>query len=175
VPASAFITTGFGTLSAVDDHSSNLKNFNNDSVATLQNGGYGSKVGFGPNGGRNSVSVAHRLWTEGLFDFSVTGTLAVSEADGAASRTVNGSVTVYHNILQVIGTSTFNNVTHSDSCCLPISGSITTVFSAGSVAPTELGLLMVGKSETLTFTSCGEGLLQTYNGTQQTVALSRCY
>jgi hypothetical protein len=174
-PYSVAVTTSYGTYAVIDDHTSNLQNFNGDTITPLLNSGYGSEVTYGANGGRKTLALAHREWSTGLFDFTVSGSLNVSETSGASTRTVTGSVTVYHNRLQIIGTSTLNNVVHNDSCCLPVSGSITTVFSAGSVSPTQLGALAIGKSETMTFDGCGQATLQGYDGTEKTVSLSKCY
>jgi len=169
------VTSRYATLGIIDDRTANLSNFNGDTLATIVNGGYGTQVGFDSAGRRSSLTLAHRIYISGVYDHTLYGNLTVAEASGATSRTVSGTVTTYHNSLEVIGDSVFNNVVHSDMCCLPISGSITTTFRAGSVGPTALGQLAVGKSETLTFTGCGTATYQSYDGTTQSVALSRCY
>ena len=116
-----------------------------------------------------------RLYSS-LFDVSVNGALTITEASaGATSRSVSGAVTVYHNLLRVVGTSVLSNITHSDTCCLPVSGTVTTVFSAGTnVGPTLLGTLLVGKAEVLTITGCGTGTLQRIDGSSVHVALNGC-
>lgn len=156
----------------IDDASSNLANFDGDSIAAIENGGYGVAVGFNAQGKRSQVTVGHHIVVNGGFDHSISGTVSVVE--GSGSRTINGSVQVYHNLMKVIGTSTFNNVIHDDTCCLPVGGSITTVFSAGAnVAPVDSSI--VGKSETLTFTGCGSASLQQTNGQVINVTLNRCF
>jgi hypothetical protein len=175
-PSSVSVTTRYGTTSTIDDASSNLQNFNGDTITPIANGGYGTRVNFNALGARSAVTVAHRVSVAGGMDHSVSGQVTISEASGALNRSLSGSVKVYHNLLKVLGTSTFNSVIHSDTCCLPVSGSITTVFAAGSnVQPTAAGSTYVGKSETLTFTGCGTASLQAIDGTTSDVSLSRCY
>jgi hypothetical protein len=176
VPYQLSLTSSFGTTAVIDDATANLGNFDGDSITDIANGGYGSDVGFNSSDARDSVTVDHRIYVSGVFDHSVDGQVAVDEVAGASSRVVTGSVKVYHNLLKVVGTATFNDVVHSDTCCMPIGGSISTVFSAGTnVSPTAIGKLMVGKTETLTFTGCGTGVLQAYDGTTSSVSLSRCF
>ena len=174
-PSTATLNTFSGINSTVDDQSSNLSNFDNATIATIANGGYGTRVNFNSNGARNQVIIARRVVASGDFDHSISGTITVNEAVGASSRTLTGSVQIYHNLLRVIGAATFNNVVHDDTCCLPISGSISTVFSAGTVSPTTLGQYAVNKTETLTFTACGRAVLQTYDGVTENVELNRCF
>jgi hypothetical protein len=176
-PSTALLTTDFGTLSTIDDASSNLNNFNGDLIPAILNGGYGAQVGYNSSGKKNSLTLDHRLTVDRILDHSITGMLGISETS-STSRNVTGQVTIYHNLLQIVGTAVLSNVVHENGCCLPVSGSITTTFAAGSNTskpPTALGELMVGKSETLTFTGCRTGTLQTYDGTTENVSLSRCF
>jgi hypothetical protein len=172
-PLIATVKSPYGTVGVIDNTSTNLSNFNNDTITPFLNGGYGSQVAFNSAGARDSLRLSYRMSSALLFDQTINGTLAV--ADSGSYRTISGSVTVYHNGLQVIGTSTFSNVIHKDGCCFPTSGTITTQFTQGSVAPTAAGSLAVGKSEVLTLTGCGTGTLQSYDGTTTDVALTRCY
>lgn len=166
----------YGTAAYIDNSSANLGNFDNQTIPTLINGGYGSSITFNGSGARSAISLAHRVFAVGSFDHSVYGNLSISESAGASSRTVSGSITVYYNGMQVVGTTTISNITHNDMCCLPVSGSVTTSFAAGAnVAPTTIGSLLVGKSETLTLTGCGTGTLTKYDGSVENVALTRCY
>ena len=176
-PGSVTRTNSAGSVITIDDASTNLANFDGVSIPVIANGGYGTQVGFNASGARSSVSMGRRVYVAGRFDHSVKGNLSVTEAAaGSAARTVNGNMVVYHNLLKVVGTSTFNNVSHSDTCCVPVSGSITTAFTAGTnVAPTLIGSKIVGKSETLTFTGCGTGTLQSPDGTSSDVSLSNCF
>jgi hypothetical protein len=175
-PATATITNAFGFVTEIDDQTANLANFNSDAITTLANGGYGSKIGFAADGTRNSATVAHRIVSAGRYDHSVSGSVTVSEVGGSGRRAIGGGpIFVYHNLLRIIGTSTFSNVVHSDLCCLPISGSVATTFSQGSVQPTAAGALAVGKTERLTFTGCGTATLQSYDGTTSSVSLTRCF
>jgi hypothetical protein len=172
-PLIATVKSVYGTVGVIDDATANLKNFNNDTIAPFLNGGYGSQVTFDSAGRRTSLHLSYRVASALIFDQTFNGTLGVTESAG--TRVISGSIQVYHNGLQVIGVSTFNGVVHTDGCCFPTSGTITTQFSAGTVAPTALGSLAVGKSETLTLTGCGTGTLQSYDGTTTDVALTRCY
>lgn len=168
------LVSGYNVV--VDDATVNLGNFDNASINTIHNGGYGTAVSFDANGARTSVTIGHRTKVAGIFDHSVAGTLTITEASAAAtSRTISGSVTVYHNLIQVVGTSTFTNVVHENTCCFPTSGTITTAFAAGNTAPTGIGNLVVGKSESLTFTGCGTATYTAYDGTTSTVTLNRCF
>jgi len=158
----------------IDDATNNLGNFDGDSISTIINGGYGSAVHLGSSGTPDSVVLKRRVFVTGSFDHSLDGTLSVSETAGV--RTISGSISVYHNRLKVIGTSNFANVMHSDQCCLPTSGTITTSFSAGSnVSPTLIGSAMVGHSEVLTFTGCGTANLTNTDGSSVSVTLNRCF
>ncbi len=172
-PGQVTLTTNLGTQGVVDDATANLGNFDGDSISTIANGGYGSEVTFGPSDTRTGVTIAHHIYSTGLFDHSVTGSLSVSESSG--TRTVTGSVKVYHNLLRVVGTSVIN-VTHQDGCCFPISGTISTTFSQGNnVQPTAAGRLALGKTETLSITGCGTASLTSYDGSTANVVLDRCF
>ena len=170
------ITSAYGTLALIDHVTANLSNFDGAAIPTITNGGYGMKVDFDGSGARSAVTIAERVRVIGAYDHSIHGSLTITETSGASSRTANGTVDVYLNIAEVIGTSVFTNVVHSDMCCQPTSGSITTTFAAGSSPPTTaIGLLMVGQSETLTFTGCGTANLVAFDGSTKQVRLSRCF
>jgi len=176
-PSSLLRQSAAGTYLTIDNHTANLSNFDSAVIPTIVNSGYGVSVHFNSSGARDQITFAHRVNVAGDFDQTVHATLTISESsNGASSRTVSGPVTVYHNGLQVIGTSTLSALVHNNTCCLPVSGSITTSFTAGSnVSPTALGSLYVGKSETLTFTGCGTGTLTKYDGSVVNVSLNRCF
>lgn len=160
----------------IDNSSSNLSNFDGQTITAIQNGGYGAEVSFNASGARAGVNFAHRVYVTGVFDHTVKGSLSITEGNGASSRAINGSVTVYHNRVRVVGTSNFSNVVHEDICCLPVSGTITTTFAAGAnVSPTNLGSLLVGKSESLTFTGCGTATYTSASGAVSNVTLNRCF
>jgi hypothetical protein len=176
VPSSATRTNSFGDRITIDEATANLSNFDGVAISTLANSGYGSQVTFNGSGARSSIVIGRRIVDTGLFDFSTTGTINISEASAASTtRTLSGSVRTYHNYLKVIATSTFNSVTHSNTCCLPVSGSITTVFTQGTGAPTSIGALIIGKSEQLVFTGCGTGNLTKTDGTTSAFALTNCF
>lgn len=181
-PGTATLTTSFGTSVTVDHATSDLGNFNGDTLTPILHGGYGAEVVFNALGARSSLSIGERLIgrLNGNLVFDHTPTtastpLTITESPGASTRTISGSMTVYHNVLKVIGNSTFNSVTHTDGCCYPTQGSITTSFSAGSVSPTQIGLnYFVGKSETLTFNGCGAATFVDVKGASSSVTLSHC-
>lgn len=171
-----FSITSGGYTAYIDNQTANLGNFDNQPISTILNSGYGTKVVLDNTGARSQIVMANRVFSVGHFDHVITGTLNIAEVAGASTRTVNGAITVYHNGLKVVGTSTFTNVVHSDTCCLPISGKIKTTFSAGAnVPPTGLGSLFINQSETLILNGCGVGTLTDYTGTTTNVALTRCY
>ena len=172
--ATATRTNALGTVVTIDDASTNLNNFSGDSIGSILNSGYGTKVTLSGSA-RNSISIARRISSPGKFDQSITGVLTVGETVGNPTRILSGNLTVYHNLLQVVGLSQFTNVIHKDTCCLPVSGTITTTFSAGSIPPTAAGSALVGKTETLTLTGCGTGTLVSATGSNQSVLLSNCF
>ena len=176
-PGELVIQTAFGTTSTIDDASANLDNFDGATIASFINGGYGAQVSFGSNGARNGVTLGHHLEVSTGTDMSITGSVGITETPGATSRQITNQsqITIYHNLLKVVATSTFTNVVHEDGCCFPISGTVSTTFSQGSVTPTTDGSKMIGKTETLEITGCGTGTLQEYDGTVQDVTLSRCF
>jgi len=176
VAGSVTLTTS-NRSGTVDDAVANLGNFDGQTIAAVNtNGGYGTKVTFAANGARSHLDLGHRLTVNGSLDHSVTGSIAITENPGAATRTLNGTVTVYHNLMKVVGTSTLTGVVHDDVCCLPVEGSITTAYTAGqNVAPTRSGQLLVGHSEVLTFTGCGTATLQGADGSTLDVTLNRCF
>jgi hypothetical protein len=160
----------------IDNSSANLSNFDGQTINAIQNGGYGAAVSFNSSGARSGVTLAHRVYVTGVFDHTVTGNLSITEGNAASSRTISGQVTVYHNRMRVVGTSTFSNVVHENVCCLPVSGTITTAFAAGvNVSPTALGSLLVGKTESLTFTGCGTASYTSASGAVSNVKLHRCF
>ncbi|MGZ3725782.1 MAG: hypothetical protein ACXWQQ_08270, partial [Pseudobdellovibrio sp.] len=173
VPGSATRTTARGTVEHIDHSTADLGNFDNQAIATNIGTGYGTVVTFDGSGKRTGVSVKQRIYVTGGLDHSVVGSVSLSET--GTSRTASGSLTIYHNKLKVIATSTFTNVVYNDTACTPVSGSISTAFTAGTASPTALGSLLVGKSETLTFNGDGTATLVDYNGSSSTVSLTHCY
>ncbi|HWU43637.1 MAG TPA: hypothetical protein VN132_09375 [Bdellovibrio sp.] len=174
-PSTAVRTNAAGVPVIIDHASANLANFDTGTSINPNIGtGYGTKVVFNGSGGRKEVQVRQRLYSA-AFDHSIDADVTLSEAAGTRTIT-GGTVKVYHNKLKVIGTSTFTNVTYNNQCCNPISGSISTAFSQGAnVSPTALGALVVGQSETLTFTGCGTATLTNTSGTTTNVTLNNCF
>ncbi|MGZ3691389.1 MAG: hypothetical protein ACXVAX_07790, partial [Pseudobdellovibrio sp.] len=173
VPGSATRTTARGTVEHIDHSTADLGNFDSVGIPTNIGTGYGTVVTFDGSGKRTGVSVKQRIYVTGGLDHSVVGSVSLSET--GTSRTASGSLTIYHNKLKVIATSTFTNVVYNDTACTPVSGSISTAFTAGTASPTALGSLLVGKSETLTFNGDGTATLVDYNGSSSTVSLTHCY
>jgi hypothetical protein len=175
-PGSLTLTAG-GLTATIDDATANLGNFDSQIIASNVGSGYGSKVTFNSSGFRSNLSLAHHLTVDFLLDHSVTGSVTVTESTPASSRTLNGTVTVYHNLMRIVGTSILSNVVHENVCCLPVSGSITTSFAAGQnvTTPRAGGDKYIGKSEVLTFTGCGTATFQDINGNTANVTLNRCF
>ncbi len=176
-PSTATRTSSTGIDVTIDDSTANLGNFDSVSISAIANGGYGTRVNYNSSGIRSSMTIARRFHSGILFDHSVTGDLSINEAAAnSTSRVISGTISVYHNILRIVGNSTFNRVTHSDTCCVPVSGSITTQFVPGvNRSATTLGSALIGKTETLTFTGCKTATLQKYNGTTVDVTLNHCF
>jgi hypothetical protein len=101
-----------------------------------------------------------RTW----FDHSLTGSLSITGTKAAGTRTVTGTMTLYHNRAQYTAAHTFNNVKWGSSTCpYPTSGSITSTLT-GSVSG----------SATLTYSStCGSATFTDTSGSTSSVALSQ--
>jgi hypothetical protein len=82
-------------------------------------------------------------------------------------RTVNGSVTVQHNLAKYNATATFNNVSYGEAgCCFPTGGSVSTTFMNGAD---------MGKTETLSFSAiCGQATLTDASGLTHDIELQHC-
>lgn len=173
-PGSGSYVNSKGTVITVDHASANLGNFDSITLPALIGTGYGNVVSFDGANGRKSVQLRERLYTTN-FDNSLDGTVTVEESSGQR-KIGGGTVTVYVNKMNVIGTTSFTNVIYNNQCCWPVSGVVTTVFSAGvNVSPTNLGSAMVGKAETLTITGCGTGTFKDFSGTTRLVTLNNCF
>ncbi len=176
VPATGVRTTPSGKAVVIDHATANLSNFDNQTIAANVGTGYGEVVTFDGSGNRTAVQIRKRLFVyPGIgFDHTIDGSVTVSES--GSTRTISGSVVVYHNKLKVVGTSTFTNVTYNNTSCIPVSGEITTAYAAGAnVSPTNAGSGWVGRSETMVFNSDGTGTFTDYSGATSTVTLSHCY
>jgi hypothetical protein len=191
-PGMATLITPAGTTTTVDDATPNLGNFDSATIAANISSGYGSQVSFSAAPAvRTGIAFTDHISAvdannNALFDHSVyTGAngsitpLTITETSGAATRTIAGKVTLYHNLLQIVGTSTVS-VTHSDTCCFPISGTISTTFSAGTTVTTQkgAGATYIGKTETLTFGgagTCGTATFTDVTGATSSVTLARCF
>lgn len=126
-------------------------------------------------------SAVHKVATSrrgaSLFDYyvqpniSVTGALKNTTANGlGTSRTMSGTVTIYHNLVKYTATNTFNSVVWGDStCCYPTSGTVTATYS-GTNKPAD--------SSTMTFsTTCGSATFASTSGSSTTstsVTLENC-
>jgi hypothetical protein len=103
-----------------------------------------------------------------IWDHTVsTGAAGLTVTGVAASRVVNGTVTVQHNLARYTATATFESVGYGEpGCCFPTSGSVSTVFDSGSDK---------GKTETLRFTAlCGEATLTNADGSSEDITLQHC-
>jgi hypothetical protein len=114
-----------------------------------------------------TVEIGHRTTT--IWDHTVsTPSGAITVATTAVGgRVVDGSVTVQHNLARETAVTTFAGVTYDrPACCFPSSGSVSTSFTAGSLA---------GKTETLTFGAlCGDATLTRADGTTESLVLQHC-
>jgi hypothetical protein len=161
-PGQGHRTSITGTIVTIDHSATagSLYNFDNTTILPTIGTGYGRSVMFDTNSHRTQLSVHERIAAVSksniaLFDQTIIGTVDLRES-GNNKTITSGSIVMYHNILQIIGTSTFTNLVYNDQCCLPISGVLSTQFSLGSnVNTTEPGGALVGKTESLNFTSCG--------------------
>ena len=102
-----------------------------------------------------------------IWDHTVsTAEGGITVGSSAAGRSVNGAVTVQHNLAKYIATAKFNNVVFGEpGCCFPTGGSVTTTFQNSASQSTE----------TLTFSSiCGEATLTTASGSTVSITLLHC-
>ncbi len=178
-PYTATVISSFGTLATIDHHSSFLGNFNANQetlITPLLNQGYGIQISFDAGGAKKQVFIAQRIYTHES-DYSIWGTIPITETAGATLRTIPFTpiIHIYDNSAQVIGNATLANVIHTNACCHPTSGRITTTFTAASpTRPTNQGLSMLNQSEVLTFTGCNTATLLDTTGVTKNVILSRC-
>lgn len=162
-----------GLTVTLDHRTANLGNYQGDVISPNVGTGYGEKTIWN-NNVRTGVELRQRIYSSGLFDHSVAGSVAISESAGATTRTASGSVTVYHNILRVKGVSTLSSLVFSNNCCTPTAGSITTTF-ASTTQSGAAGRALDGKSETIQFTGCGTATVTGVDGTSANVSITQCY
>jgi len=133
---------------------SNLLNF--DEAALF---GDGTSIHYDDQSAITQISLA-----EQLSDQTLVGSAHVNQQNGRTIIT-NAHMTVYQNVLNVVGQGELKNLVFADSCCTPVGGTITAHLTAGSnVAPTTEGSHFVGKVETLTFDGCGSAQLKDVDG-----------
>lgn len=118
----------------------------------------------------NGSHFTAKLNSSTLWDHTInTNTALTMTINSDGSHTVNGTVTVQHNIAKMLSTTIFNNVNYGGSgqdCCFPTSGSVTTTYTSGANA---------GKSETMTFSGdCGSATLKTTGGNTLAYPLIHC-
>jgi hypothetical protein len=112
----------------------------------------------------NQKEISQISLAEQLNDHTIFGSAHVEQQSGQA-HIKKAYLTVYQNVLHLIGKSELKDLVLDDSCCTPIAGTIRTQFEAGaSTAPTAEGAAYIGKSETLTFDGCGSAQLHTADG-----------
>jgi hypothetical protein len=156
--SSATMTTPQGTVTTIDD-SSPLANFDQANLQLADNTHLGVNLQFDHEGNVDTLSLAEHITVVGpnqtpSYDHTIIGSAGITTSGG--SRTIQqATFTVYHNLMNVIGTATVSNVVYIDSCCTPVSGTVTTVFSAGAnVPPTTDGSSYLGQTETVLFNGC---------------------
>lgn len=184
MPSSAIQQYGWGSsqtssnevTTGIDDLSTNLLNFDSQTIAPLTGSAYGVNVTYSGNT-PTAMTISRRVATRSASDFSVNSQGGGSIAISGGVVTASG-VTIYDNRLWIVGTASTSDLTYSATCCFPVGGTITTAFVAGTTATTPQpgGLLYTGKSETLTFTGCGTATLKDAP-TQQTtnLAFTHCF
>jgi hypothetical protein len=134
------------------------------------------EAAFFTGGVRSSIVIyGMRYQATGLFDHTVMQyqSQGLNMSVSGSTRTVNGTLVVYHNLAKVTGTVSFSNVQYTAGCCQPTGGSISTVFAAGSGG--VVGSLYDGKSESMTFSgTCGQATYTGIAGNSATVTLAHC-
>jgi hypothetical protein len=113
-----------------------------------------------------TVDIGHRTTT--IWDHTVsTAAGPMTVAATATGRVVDGSVTVQHNLAHETAVTTFTGVTYDrPACCFPSGGTVSTSFTAGSLA---------GKTETLAFGAlCGDATLTRTDGSTESIVLAHC-
>jgi hypothetical protein len=161
-------TTGSGTLVELDT-SSNVGDYNDDAGI-----GGGTAVTFSGTERTQLAIPGMRVHASSgssqLFDDTVvTKGSPLTISDNGTTQTVTGSLTVYHNLVYATGTSTLQNVTFTQGCCTPTSGSIETTFTSTQTARYN------GQTETLTFQGCGQALITHVDTSMETVSLPNCF
>jgi hypothetical protein len=137
-------------------------------VVTCASGGCDDGATLIINGSHLTATASNSKTSLVVWNHTVSSVASPLTVTGSGtSRLLSGSVTVQHNILMYTATATFNDVGFGDSaCCFPTSGSVSATYSKGSV---------VGKTETLTFSStCGETTLTDASGATSTLTLEHC-
>jgi hypothetical protein len=161
----------------IDHATNNLGNYQGDVINSTISSGYGTQVAFDSSGARSQILINQRIYATGVFDHSVTGALNLSESSSGSSKTwtiASGSITTYHNLAKIKGTARFSNVVYNTQCCLPVSGSISTLLQSTSASTGALAALMNGKTESLTFTGCGTATFVDHSGATSSVVMSNC-
>lgn len=137
----------------------NLFNFDDAVIMPTIADGYGTSVHYDDHSLINQISLA-----ENVSEHTVVGGAHVTQKNGQPFIPV-AYMTVYQNVLHLIGKSQLKNLAFNDTCCTPVSGTIATQFNAGSnVSPSDQGARYVGKTETLTFDGCGSAQLRDIDG-----------
>jgi hypothetical protein len=133
----------------------NLPNFDNAPILIPS----GTSVHYNNDKVVSQITLAEQLNEQTIF-----GSAHVDQKSGLA-HIKKANLTVYQNVLHLIGKSEIKDLVLDDSCCTPVAGTIRTHFEAGqSVAPTTDGVPFIGKTETLTFDGCGSAQLRTVDG-----------
>jgi hypothetical protein len=120
------------------------------------------------NGSHLTGTVDVRGHSDEIWNHTVsTGAGGITVTGSGASRVVNGTVNVQHNLLKYTASASFDSVAYGEiGCCFPTGGSVSTTFSKGSDA---------GKHETLSFSPiCGDATLTTADGVTKEVTLAHC-
>ncbi len=110
-------------------------------------------------------TASNRIVYDQSLETDATG-LSVTGSRQAGSRSVSGTVVVYHNTASYKATTTYNSVRwESNTCCYPTSGSV-------SMALTGSGT--TNGNANLAFRSCGLATYTDVNGAASNVRLDYC-
>lgn len=175
-PGSGSRTNAAGVITTIDHATANLNNKVGDTVAAniIGGGGYGSQVFFDGSGHRTGVIIKQRVYNSN-FDHGVDINVSIDETTTPGKRLItSGTAILYHNKIGAKGTTTFSNLTYDNTCCQPISGTITTTFSCSSSTTPLLCNAFSGKSETLTISGCGTATLVDTSNSSKNVTINSC-
>lgn len=130
----------------------------------------GTTVTFGASTNTIVINGTHRVKTSAagskVFEHYITSSgLTHSGTLAAGTRSISGTVTVYHQLAKYKAVNTLSSVSWgSASCCYPTSGTVSTTLS-GSLS---------GTTTTQFTATCGQATFTDTSGAQSTITLTQC-